>query len=57
MEVNKPSKASRIGRNDIVFLNVIFFSGDVATIGYVFDTQWRLKLNFISLFLERPEGL
>jgi hypothetical protein len=57
MQVNEPSKASRIGRHDIILLKIILFGGDVAAIGYILYAQRRLKLNFISLFFERAEGL
>ena len=57
MEVNQPSEVLAVGGHNVVLLEVVLLSGDVASVGNVLDSQRRLQFDRIPLLLEGTEGL
>lgn len=57
VQVDQPCETARVSGDDVVLIEIVLFSRDVASIRYVFDPQRRLQLYLIALFLKRPERL
>lgn len=57
MEMNEPSEAAGVGGDDVVLIEVVLFSGDVAPVGDVLDAQRRLQLYHVAFLFKRTEGL